>query len=122
MYAERQTVSLTTNASGDVTGFTDARSGRILSIAYVIGTFAAGVDLTITVESTGEAILTLTNANASANYYPRVGVHDAVGAAALYAAGGTALREPVTIAQDRVKIVVAQGGNVLTGTVTVVFG
>lgn len=123
MYAQRVAVSsLTTNASGDATGYTEAVTGRVLGIIYTIGTFAAGVDLTITAEATGEAILTLTNANSSANYYPRVGVHDSAGAAALYAAAGTAVREPVTVVNDRVKVVVAQGGDTKTGTVAVIIG
>jgi hypothetical protein len=46
-------------------------------------------------------VLTLTNIAADTMYYPRVPVQDETGADALYAAGGTKLREPVYVANDR---------------------
>lgn len=122
MYAERQSIALTTIADGSCTAYSGVITGRILSVIFTNTDFAAGVDLTITLEDTGEPILTLTDANASAVYYPRVPIKDEVGADALFAAGGTKQRGCVTAAQDRVKVVVAQGGNVKTGTIKIVVG
>lgn len=125
MHAERHSVALTTAADGSATGYTPNVTGRILGVHYVKDAttpFTDGVDFTITVESTGEAVLTLTNQNASANFYPRVPVDDEAGADALFAAGGTKLRDAVVVANDRVKIVVAAGGDTKNGTIIVIVG
>lgn len=91
-------------------------------MTYVKTDFTDGVDFTITLENTGEAILTLTNQNAAAVFYPRVPVQDETGAGALYAAAGTKLRDCVVAAQDRVKVVVAAGGATKTGVIKIVVG
>jgi hypothetical protein len=123
MYAEKHTIALTTAADGSATAYTALRlTGRILAVIYAKTDFDDGVDFTITLEGTGEAILTLTNQNASGKFYPRVPVQDETGADALYAAGGTKLRDAVVAVFDRVKVVVAQGGNVKTGAITVIVG
>lgn len=111
MHAERHTVALETDASGDVTGYTPNITGRVHSISYVKGDFADGVDFTITLESTGESLWTDTNVNASERVYP-------VAPANLGSTGGaSSLTEvPVVAANDRVKIVVASGGNAKSGT------
>lgn len=44
------------------------------------------------------------------------------GVAALYAAAGTAVNDGIAVAKDRIKIVVAQGGNVKSGAFHVVVG
>jgi hypothetical protein len=121
MYAERHAISLTTNADGAATGYTPVVTGRVLSVIYVKTDFANGVDFTITAEATGEPILALTDANASVTKYPRSPVHGLTGTGLIYA-GTDVVAEPVMVAQDRIKVVVAQGGNTKTGTVTVVIG
>lgn len=118
-YAERHSVTITVDASGDGTGYSPAVSGRITSIQYVKTDYANGVDFTVTLEATGEAIMIGTDVNASANYYPRVGVTDAAGAAATLD-GTRLLRDCVIAANDRVKIVVASGGVSKTGTFRIV--
>lgn len=120
MFIQRHEVTITTDASGDATGYTSALTGRIHAIRYVKTDYDNGVDFTITLEKTGEAILTGTNINASESFYPRVPVDDEAGADALFAAGGTKLRDKVAAANDRVKIVVAQGGNTKSGTFHVI--
>lgn len=125
MYAERHAVSLTTDASGAATGYTPVVSGRVLGVRVVVpgsGGIEATADITITAEATGQAILTLTNQNGSGSYYPRVPTHDTAGAAALYAAGGTAVLDAIAVGQDRIKIVVAQGGDTKACTVHVLIG
>ncbi len=120
MFIQRHEVTITTDASGDGTGYTSALTGRIHAIRYVKTDYDNGVDFTITLEKTGEAILTGTNINATDSFYPRVPVDDEAGADALFAAGGTKLRDKVAAANDRVKIVVAQGGNAKSGTFHVI--
>ncbi|HYE20973.1 MAG TPA: hypothetical protein VEA69_21180 [Tepidisphaeraceae bacterium] len=122
MHAERQSIALTTAADGSCTAYSTPVTGRILTVAYVKTDFADGVDFTITLENTGEAILTLTNQNTAGVFYPRVPIDDETGADALYAAGGTKLRDYVVAANDRVKVIVAAGGDTKTGTIKIVVG
>lgn len=129
MQVQRYQISVTTNSSGDATAYTtDLQSatvgitGRVLSITIATNNLTAGAaDYTFTVESTGEAILTRTNQTGTGTYYPRVAVHDSTGAATTYD-GTHGVLEPVAMFNDRVKLVVAQGGNVLTALIYVVVG
>jgi len=122
MYVERQTVTLTTDASGDATGYSGVVTGHVIQCRYVKTDFADGVDFTITSEATGETIWTETNVNASATRATRQPTHSTAGVAALYAAGGTAVTDSVAIAKDRIKVVVASGGNTKTGTIHFLIG
>jgi len=116
----RKTVTVTTNADGDGTGYTPVVSGRISQIRYVKTDFANGVDFTITLEATGETVWAEENVNASATRAPRQPTHSTAGVAALYAAAGQAVNAPIVAVRDRVKIVVAAGGATTTGTFHVV--
>jgi len=115
-YIQRFTVTVTTIADGSATAYTPNFSGKISQIRYVKTDYAAGVDFTITSEATGETIWTQADVNASATVAPRQATHSTAGVAALYAGGGTAILEPIAIAADRVKIVIAQGGDTKVGT------
>ncbi len=112
----RVKVTVTTAADGTVTAYTPRISGRIHSAHYVKTDYADGVDFTITAEATGEQIWAESNVNASAVRYPRAATHSTAGVASLFAAGGTAVQAPVGVANDRIKIVLAQGGNAKVGT------
>lgn len=110
-------MTVTTDASGDATAYTDTINHGILSqVRYVKTDFANGVDFTITSEQTGETIWTQSDVNASATVAPRQATHTTAGVAALYAGGGSAVLAPIALAKDRIKIVVGSGGNVKTGT------
>lgn len=121
MYAERHSVTLTTDGSGDATGYTANVTGRVLSVQYVKTDFADGVDITVTAEATGQAILALTDQNTAGVFYPRAQVHGPTGTALTYD-GTRTVNEPVTVVFDRVKVVVAQGGDTKTGEVVIVIG
>lgn len=121
MHAERHVLSIVTDSDGGATAYTPVVTGRVLSVVYVKGDFADGVDFTITLEATGQSVLALTDQNTSGTFYPRVGVHDAAGAAATLD-GTRLMRDCVVAARDRVKVVIAQGGSVKSGTVHVVIG
>lgn len=114
----RYKLTVTTAADGTVTAYFPKLSGKIHAIHYVkdgANAYADGVDVAITSEATGENIWTEANVNASTVRYPRVATHGQTGAAALYAAGGTAVQDRIGLGGDRVKIVLAQGGNAKAG-------
>jgi hypothetical protein len=113
---KRFKVRVTTAADGSATAYTPRLSGKLCSIHYVKTDFADGVDFTITSEATGQSLWTDTNINASEVVNPRVPTHDQVGAALLFAAGGTAVADKIALASDRVKILIAAGGNAKIGT------
>lgn len=109
----------TTNAGGALTVNGEASiNGLLYAIEWVVGTFAAGVDAVFTIQSTPSGVaytvLTLTDANANAIYYPRKGVHSDTGAALTYDGTRPVNDLPLIIGTPR--MVVAQGGNTLTGS------
>lgn len=122
MYVERHVVELTTDADGAATGYTPAVTGRVLAIHYVKDDFANGVDFAITSEATGQGIWTENDVNASTVRAPRQPTHGQDGSASLYASGGEPVEDYIALAQDRVKIVVANGGDTKSGTFHVVIG
>lgn len=116
MALRRYVVPVTTIADGSATAYSPPIYGSLISINYVLVDYAAGVDFVITAETTGETIWSELNVNASATRYPRSATHSTAGVAALYAAAGVAVLTKIALGGDRVKIVIAQGGNVKTGT------
>ena len=120
MAVRRFVVSVTTAADGTATAYTPYLSGKIAAIHYIKTDYADGVDFTITAEATGETIWAESNVNAAKVCMPRGATHSNVGVAALYAAGGTAVNDLIRVSRDRVKIVLAQGGNAKTGAFHVV--
>lgn len=114
-HVERQTVSVTTAADGTATAYSANVTGWISTIAYQKVDFADGVDFTITLEKTGESLWVDTNVNASEVVRPvSEGNTGSTGAAN----GNPAL--PILAANDRVKIVIAQGGNAKSGNFVLV--
>lgn len=113
-YVQRHVVALTTNASGAVTAYTPEITGRIAAVIYTKGNFDNGADFTITAEATGQSLWTDTDVNASETVYPVAAANLGTGAAS------TLTEVPIFVANDRVKVVVAQGGNAKTGTITVI--
>ena len=130
MYIERHEVTLTVNADGDLTTYTSGNiTGRILEIRLiqpVSGGLDSGADITITGETTGTAILAITNQNAtSTTYRPRGGIVPitATGAGTASTYDGTRpILEPINIANERIKVVVAAGGVSLTATLHILVG
>lgn len=115
-YATRQTIAVTTAADGSATAYSEVFTGKISQIRYVKTDFAAGVDFTITLEATSETVWTQLNVDATATVAPRQATHSTDGVAALYAAAGSAVNDKIAAANDRLKIVIASGGNAKTGT------
>lgn len=113
---KRMKVKVTTAADGTATAYTPRFSGKICAVHYVKTDFANGVDFTITSEATGQGIWTDTNVDASEIVQPRAPTHDQAGAPLLYATGAPAVSDRIALGNDRVKIVIAQGGNAKVGT------
>lgn len=109
---------IVTDASGNATvylthGINRKLNGFLVALRYAPGTLDTGADLTITGEDSGIPILTKLNAGTSTVfYYPRALVNQVADGAA--GASGT---EYIPIRDERIKVVVAQGGNVLTGSI-----
>jgi len=112
-------VPITTASDGSATAYTPYVSGYIHSIQYVKTDFADGVDFTITVDGTGETVWTEANVNAAAVKAVRQPTYTTGGVASLYAAGGVAVNDRVALSRDRVKIIIASGGNATTGSFTI---
>ncbi|MBB1247452.1 hypothetical protein [Rhizobium sp. G21] len=115
---KRYKVTATTAADGTVVAYTPRLSGKIHQIEYVKDGstgYSNGVDFTVTGEATGVNLWTESDVNASAVRAPRQPTHSQAGAAALYASGGVGVLDRVALANDRIKIAIAQGGNAKVG-------
>jgi hypothetical protein len=126
-YAQRSSVTVTTAADGSATAYLGGAdgnplTGRIINLVYAKTDFADGVDFTITADGTGQTIWTQSDVNASATVAPRQPTHSTAGVASLYASGGVAVNDHIVLAADRIKIVIANGGDTKSGTFTVVMG
>lgn len=108
-------MTVTTAADGSATAYSEVLTGKVSQIRYVKTDFAAGVDFTITAEATGEIIWSQLDVDASVTVAPRQATHSTAGVAALYAAAGSAVNDKIAVALDRIKIVIAAGGNAKTG-------
>lgn len=120
MYAKRLVVPYTTDGAGNATVFSEGiEGGFIHQLRHVPDATvppAAGVTFAVTLEQTGEAVWSEASAAAALSRAPRQNVHSTVGAAALYAAGGTNITDLIAIAKDRIKVVVSAGGANKQGT------
>jgi len=120
-YAQRlAAITVTTAVGGAATSYSEVCTGKLSSIRYVNTDLAAGVDFTITSEATGQVLWSELNVNADVTEAPRQPIHDTAGVAALYAVGGAAVLDKIALAADRIKIVIAQGGDAKSGTFHVV--
>ncbi len=95
-------------------------SGRIVTIKYVKTDFATGVDFTITTEDSGQDVWAEADVNASKTVAPRQAIHATDGTASLYAASGEPVEDYIWAATERIKIVVAQGGDTKSGQFIVI--
>lgn len=109
---------IVTDASGNATvylthGISRKLNGFLVCLKYTPGTLDTGADLTITGESSGIPILTKADAGTGVLFlYPRA-LLNAVADGAASAAG----TELIPIKDERIKVVVAQGGNTKTGSI-----
>jgi hypothetical protein len=90
--------------------------GMLYAVEWIDGAFVDGVDAVLSVVRDDNApdytLLTLTDADADAVYYPRVIVHSEAGAALTGTSGGD---RAMPIINGRLKLVVADGGDAKAG-------
>lgn len=111
---KQQSIPVTVDASGDATVYSTKHRARIIGIIYTKDDFANGVDFTITTETSGIGVWTESDVNASKTVYPTLLVQNDVGV-------DTTQRDYIPLADERLKIVVASGGNATSGTFTLIF-
>ena len=109
------TASITTAADGSATVYAGKNvTGRIVAIRYAFGDIANTADFTITGETTGLEVLTYANVPAANDtFFPRVVARKHTDGSAFTENGG-----PPIVCNERIKVVVAQGGNAKSGTLT----
>jgi hypothetical protein len=119
-FPQSETIVVTTDAGGDATAYTPVIRGTIESVQYVKDDFATGVDFDVTLETTGIVVWDEDDVDASTFVAPRAATHSIVGAAATYD-GTRPVLDKIPVAHERVKIVVASGGDTKTGTFRVIY-
>lgn len=115
-FPQSASVAITTAADGSATAYTSNIRGKIIAVQYTkasSGNFVDGVDFTITTETTLQNVWVDTNVNASEVVFPKMLNDDTAGADL------TAIYDHVRVFNERVKVVVAQGGDTKTGTITI---
>ena len=123
MYPVRHTVAVTTDASGNSTDYTtNIVNGRILSVKYTKTDFADTVDFTITTEGTAQNVWVEANVTDTKTVAPRQATHSTSGVASLYAGSGEPVEDCVVAVNERIKIVVAAGGDTKSGTFDIIVG
>jgi hypothetical protein len=119
MYSDRKSQSVTTDSGGAATVYFDAANKVIHAIRYVADgstPYDNTVDFTFTGETTGMNVLTIANVSASATYYPVAAANKAADGSA-----STLTERPVILANERLKLVLAQGGNAKVGAFHVIY-
>ena len=112
---EAVSTAITTAVGGAATVYLGSKlKGRVHAIKYVPTSIATGAGLTITGETTGVPILVKANAGTSTVwYYPRVLVNKNTDGS-----GATDALADIHVLNERIKVVVASGGDAKTGTIT----
>lgn len=114
-------VAITVDASGNATGsVVGVGFGRLVAVGYAPGTFATGVDITVSDTDSGKAILTLTNAGTSPRYFRPTAVITTNAGAAVTAAGTAVDVNRDIFVGGKISVAVAQGGVSTSGTLYLV--
>jgi len=108
----------TTDSSGDLTVTAGNKAwGMLHAVEWIDGDLADGVDAVISFTSSASAVsrtlLTLTNANSDAWYFPREAVHDNAGAGVTF--DGTNEIYDRAVVDGILKMVVSSGGDTKSG-------
>lgn len=113
-------VTITTDASGNATVFLGSKiRGYLVALFYRPGTLDTGADLTVTCETSEAPILTKVNLGTGNSWlYPRALPTNANSATGPL---GTVPSERIPLMKERIQVVVAGGGNTLTGTIEALY-
>lgn len=114
------TVSVTTNSSGESTGFSANVTGKVHMVEYVpVPTthISSAAAVTVKGEESSRAILTLAALSSSPGFwYPRQPTHRSTSGSTFASVEGV----QVPVVNERVRFVVSGGGNGLSGTFRVI--
>lgn len=121
MYIELVELEVLTASDGSATVYSSLPvTGEVLGVRYVphaTSPLDTGADITMTAETTTQDILAMTNIGTSAfSKAPQQAVHTPAGAQSVFASGGEIVRTRIALANERIKLVVASGGNAKQGT------
>ena len=127
MLVQKRTIALVGSEAGTGTFYSTVVSGKVLSITYTkdaTNPLTSGTaDITITTETTEQAILTITDAAATATYAPRQAVIVNTSGSALVYSAGNPVQDYIYMHQERIKVAIAQAGDATkVGTITVILG
>ena len=119
-----QYLSGTTDAAGDATiNATVPAYGRLVAVEWIDGDLADGVDAVLSVTSTDSSVdntlLTLTDANIDAWYYPLAAAHDNAGAGVTFDGANEIYVQQVV--NGMLKLVISSGGDTKTGGAVVYY-
>ena len=121
-YTKKLTIALVTVADGSCTAYSEVASGDVQQIRYKPGTLDTGTDITMTAEDSGVAVWAESNLGTSnITRVPQQAAHTTVGVAATLD-GTRPMLVPIRLSNERIKVILAQGGNVLTGSVEILMG
>jgi hypothetical protein len=116
-FVQKFDVNVVTATGGTAVVYTPPAMGSVVSIQYIADTvaaFASTADFTVASEDTGVQYWRQDNVTASAQRYPLAPANTATGAAFVYS-GSHPVGVPYHIANERIKITIAQGGNTKAG-------
>ncbi len=115
-------IAITTDASGNATVYLGTAAvirGYLVALIYRPGTMDTGADLTVTGETSGTPLLAKSNLGTGDSYfYPRALPTNANSATGPL---GTIPTERIPLLRERIKLVVAQGGNVGVGSMEAIY-
>jgi hypothetical protein len=114
-FPQSVSVTVATIADGSGTGYTAAIRGRIIAVKYTKVDYPDGVDFTITTEDSLRDVWVDTNINATEAVSPKE-LNDGTTGSDL-----TGVYDHVRVFNERVKIVIAAGGDTKTGAFTVFY-
>ena len=114
-YVQTSSSAITTTTGGAATVYSGVHNGLIQTITVGCTGTTSTADIVVTAETSGAAILTKTNLIKSSTntFHPRAQAHTVAAGATTSAVVLT----KVPLAQDRIKVVMAQGGNAQSYTV-----
>lgn len=111
-YAQLASAAITTSTGGAATVYTPVVNGLISVVKFTPTDTASTADITVTTEGNGLSVWAESNLSKSAASirYPRNISHTVTGTASGIA------QEPIPVVNERIKVVIAQGGNTKTGS------
>lgn len=110
---QMEKVPCTSDAAGNtIVAYTPNKISGLIHSIYYDGAFDNTADFSISAEDSARAIWAEANlASAAITKSPRIGTHNTVGVAQLYAAGGSTVNDRIPIYNERVKFSITQPGN-----------